>query len=369
MMKKFRPDAIGNEPYSVRRELRGDEGAEGELKRRLVTALIDTYNYGQFVEQAIESVLGQEYPADRLEILVVDDGSTDDTAERVKKYGERVRYFKKDNGGQASAFNFGFAEARGEIVAFLDADDYWWPTKISRVVRVFDEHPGTGLVYHRRRELDVATGESKEGEFAECSGYLPDSVAKMLAYRVAPTSSLAFRREVLERLMPMPEWIRLQADAYLALLAVFLAPVEAVNEVLSVYRLHGKNLYAAGKQAASQATQHIEMRVKIVSAAREWLEAHNFDVTKPGAEAYFEQLALALAADRFAIAEPGRMEFLQHLRRRNKLYASQSGWKLRFMNWCNAWASSLTGYKRFAGLREAEERLLSSLKHFRSGHA
>src|SRR5713226_5361501 len=96
----------------------------------VVTALINAYNYGQFIEEAIESVLTQHFPSDEMEILVVDDGSTDDTFERVKKYGERVRYLHKQNGGQASALNCGFAEARGEIVAELDADDVWRPEKL-----------------------------------------------------------------------------------------------------------------------------------------------------------------------------------------------------------------------------------------------
>jgi glycosyltransferase involved in cell wall biosynthesis len=208
------------------------------LSRPLVTALIDTYNYGHFVEEAIESVLAQDYPIDYpselVEVLVVDDGSTDDTAERVKKYGTRIQYLLKPNGGQGSAFNFGFERAQGEIIAFLDADDYWLPAKISRVVSAFEAHPGTGLVYHRRMELNSATGESGEGDFAECSGYLPKSAAGILAYRVLPTSSLAFNRETLVRLMPMPEWIRLQADACLALLVVFLAPVEAVPECFGI---------------------------------------------------------------------------------------------------------------------------------------
>ena len=80
-----------------------------------ITVIIDTYNYGHFVEEAIDSVLSQNFPADRMEVLVIDDGSTDDTSERVKKYGERIRYFQKENGGQASAFNFGFSRSRGEI--------------------------------------------------------------------------------------------------------------------------------------------------------------------------------------------------------------------------------------------------------------
>ena len=80
--------------------------------RPRVTVLIDTYNYGQFIKEAIESVLAQEFEREAFEIVVVDDGSTDDTAERVKKFGALVRYVLKPNGGQASAFNVGFAHAR-----------------------------------------------------------------------------------------------------------------------------------------------------------------------------------------------------------------------------------------------------------------
>src|SRR5580658_9934692 len=82
-----------------------------------VSVVIDSYNYGHYVEQAIESALGQDFPHAQREILVVDDGSTDDTAERLKKYGDAIRYLQKPNGGQASAFNFEFAHARACIIA------------------------------------------------------------------------------------------------------------------------------------------------------------------------------------------------------------------------------------------------------------
>ncbi|HXR09843.1 MAG TPA: glycosyltransferase family A protein, partial [Candidatus Acidoferrales bacterium] len=98
----------------------------------LVTVVIDTFNYGQYVEEAVESVLAQDFPRELYEILVIDDGSTDDTAGRLKKYGDSIRYLPKANGGQASAFNFGFAAARGEIIALLDADDLWLPDKLRR---------------------------------------------------------------------------------------------------------------------------------------------------------------------------------------------------------------------------------------------
>jgi glycosyltransferase involved in cell wall biosynthesis len=83
------------------------------MKIPFFTVLIDVYNYGEYIADAVASVLGQEFPAEEREILVVDDGSTDDTEARLRKFGERIRYFRKPNAGQASAFNFGLS-ARGE---------------------------------------------------------------------------------------------------------------------------------------------------------------------------------------------------------------------------------------------------------------
>jgi len=114
--------------------------------RPVITVLIDAYNYGRFIEQAIESVLSLDFAMEQVEILVVDDGSTDDTAERVKKYGGAIRYLRKENGGQASAFNLGFAEARGEFVFTLDADDYFLPGKLRRVMEEFEKHPEVGMI-------------------------------------------------------------------------------------------------------------------------------------------------------------------------------------------------------------------------------
>src|SRR5882724_11723432 len=99
----------------------------------LFTVLIDTYNYGQYIEDAVDSALAQDFPREQFEIVVVDDGSTDDTPQRLQKYGDAIRYLRKPNGGQASAFNFGFEQAGGEIIALLDADDVWLPNKLQRV--------------------------------------------------------------------------------------------------------------------------------------------------------------------------------------------------------------------------------------------
>src|SRR5260370_4024907 len=119
------------------------------MKARFFTVLIDTYNYGEYIEEAVSSALAQDFPAEQREILVVDDGSTDDTQERLRKFGETIRYLRKPNGGQASAFNFGFEHARGEVIALLDADDVLLPAKLGRLYAAFEQHSAAGMVFHR----------------------------------------------------------------------------------------------------------------------------------------------------------------------------------------------------------------------------
>ena len=114
-----------------------------------VSVVINTYNYGNYVGQAIESVLEQDFPASEREIIVIDDGSTDDTADRVTKYGREITYLRKQNGGQASAFNAGVAVARGAIICLLDADDYFYPKKLAEVSAIFSKLHNIGVVYNR----------------------------------------------------------------------------------------------------------------------------------------------------------------------------------------------------------------------------
>ncbi len=114
----------------------------------LVSVIIPTYNRSRKVIRAIESALAQDY--EPLEVLVIDDGSTDDTQEVVAaKYGSTptVRYFKKPNGGVAAARNLGLSEAKGDLLALLDADDTWHPSKIRLQAEVLNRFPDAGLVW------------------------------------------------------------------------------------------------------------------------------------------------------------------------------------------------------------------------------
>ena len=112
----------------------------------LVSTIIPTYNRSQDVVVAVQSALDQTYPADLHEILVIDDGSTDDTAEVLARFGDRIRYVRKPNGGVSAARNHGIDLARGEAIAFLDSDDTWAPDKIARQVALLQARPEIDLV-------------------------------------------------------------------------------------------------------------------------------------------------------------------------------------------------------------------------------
>jgi len=109
----------------------------------LVSVVIPAYNAAHFIRTAVDSVLAQTWP--HREVLVIDDGSTDDTTRALQAYGEAIRIISKPNGGLSSARNRGIQEARGKYVAFLDADDHWLPEKLARQVEVMEGNPQVGF--------------------------------------------------------------------------------------------------------------------------------------------------------------------------------------------------------------------------------
>ena len=131
------------------------------MKTPRLSVLIDTYNHERYIEQAVVSAIEQDFPAADYEILVVDDGSTDRTPEIVRKFAPRVRLLTKKNGGQASAFNAAFPELRGDIVAFLDGDDWFAPGKLTAVMNALEEHPEAASVGHGHYEVHEETNEVK----------------------------------------------------------------------------------------------------------------------------------------------------------------------------------------------------------------
>jgi glycosyltransferase involved in cell wall biosynthesis len=334
-----------------------------------VTVIIDSYNYGHFIAEAIDSVLSQDFPLDQVELIVVDDGSTDDTAERVGKYGSRVQYLYKPNGGQASAFNLGFAHAQGEILILLDADDYLLPGKLQHVVAGFDGHPDVGMVYHRLREFDTRTGEYREGYFNDISGNVPSSSRDLLSYVLYPTSALAFRRLVVAPLFPIPEALSIQADSHLTGLIIFLAPVLALPECLAVYRVHGHNLYHPASSAIDleRTRRRMATRDTLVADMKTWLVEHGHDLASPDLHALFMQWRLTQEGDEFILQPPSRVRFFRHLWQYNRYFRARMSPRHLAANYLETFASLLFGYQHLESFNNGLARLRGLLRPQASG--
>jgi glycosyltransferase involved in cell wall biosynthesis len=335
------------------------------MKAPFFTVLIDAYNYGQYIEEAVLSALAQDFLAEEREILVVDDGSTDDTQERLKKFGGAIRYTRKPNGGQASAFNLGFAQARGEVIALLDADDVWTPRKLGRVYEAFQQNPEAGMVYHRSHLWSGTNEIAEDSYFNAISGRVPESRHTLLQYAMVSTSCLAFRREALKPLLPVPEVLRSQADAYLTALVIFVAPVAAVAEFLGKYRLHGANLFQANAERASrsQVEHRMEMRAALLGAIQNWLQKNGQDLASPDLDAYLKQWKKAQEGDEFSLKVPGRWNYFRHLIEFPLTYGEIMTPRLRAYSYVRSFAALFLGYHHLRvldDLRMKRKRLLTS---------
>ena len=212
----------------------------------LVSVVINNYNYDRFLREAVESALGQTYP--RTEVVVVDDGSTDASREIIAGYGNRVVPVLKENGGQASTFNAGFEASRGEVVFFLDSDDYLYPDAVQRVVEAME--PGVSKVHFRRRTVDASgapTGFEPPPSIPLDEGEVWRHLIETGNYTTVGTSGNGFARGALERVLPMPETeFAISADAYLKYTVPFHGRVVALERPLGAYRIHGDNRWASG---------------------------------------------------------------------------------------------------------------------------
>jgi glycosyltransferase involved in cell wall biosynthesis len=324
--------------------------------------LITTHNYGQFIEQAIDSVLSQDFPLDQVEILVVDDGSSDDTSERVRNYGSRIQYLYKPNGGQASALNLGIARARGEIIALLDADDLFLPRKLARVMEAFQKDQRLGMVYHRLQEWNMQTNERHETNFPLVSGDIRTVPGLFFSYYPHPTSCISFRRTFLIRLLPIPEDIRMLADAYLVNLIPFLSPILAVPESLVLYRIHGRNnYYADERQIPPEARKNrLEKWQIVIAAMHNWLLDNGYTRNQLPVRTFLDCWTLWQKKERLLIKPPGRIRFFWFVVFENYAYSPLQTWRLTAFNYLSAFSALIFGYKKAHLMHEWRARRMKS---------
>jgi glycosyltransferase involved in cell wall biosynthesis len=234
----------------------------------LLSVLIDTYNHERLIEQAIRSVLEQDFPAAQREIIVVDDGSTDGAAEIVRRYEPRVRLISKKNGGQASAFNAGIAECRGDVIVFLDGDDWWAPGKLKRIAELFSADEALGMAGHSFIE-SFEDGTERVIAADKMLRLRLESVAEAKLFRLSRcyfgTSRLGLRAEVARKILPVPEALVFEADEYLFSMAAAYSQSVIIPDALTHYRVHAGNLFLGA--GANEAGERRKARVIAALAA------------------------------------------------------------------------------------------------------
>ena len=178
-----------------------------------VSVLMPAYNYARYVARAIRSVLDQDYPAELLRVVVVDDGSTDDTAavvtELARAHPDRIDFIQQPNSGPSSAINTALAAATGDLIAVLDADDIWLPEKTRRQVDALTADPSLGMVFCDMRVVDEREQLVRPSQVGAIGEFPRRAFARLLCQNVATQSSILVRREVAKPIpadIPYSDW-------------------------------------------------------------------------------------------------------------------------------------------------------------------
>ena len=213
----------------------------------LLSVIMPSYNYEQYIEEAIWSVVNQSYS--NWELVICDDGSTDsslEVAQQIAQKESRISILKQANAGVSAALNTAYSVCKGEIVCLLDADDMFDTGKLMEVVHRCQADVRSGFVLHGMRVIDHVGKElytlPRAGRFEE--GWLADDVVRRGGrWRSMPASALSFRREIADLLFPLPvDKLKSMADAYLYMLAPLLTETSYIDKPLAEYRLHGQNM-------------------------------------------------------------------------------------------------------------------------------
>jgi glycosyltransferase involved in cell wall biosynthesis len=211
----------------------------------LVSVVLPAYNARAYIAQAIRSVLDQDYQ--NLEIIVVDDGSSDGTPDEARLFGERVRVIEQKNGGPAAARNRGVAHARGKLLAFIDADDLWLPGKLRAQVDYLRENAEAGVVFGRfvrwiAREdgafdppPEIPLAPSAQLIVPEASGWI---YPELLLDSVIWIVSAMVRREIWDALGGLDPALRCGEDYDFFIRASRICKMDKLDRVVAYYRIH-----------------------------------------------------------------------------------------------------------------------------------
>ena len=240
-----------------------------------VSVLITCFNYGAYVGQAMDSALEQTYPPG--EIIVSDDASQDNSCDVVESYISRglpIQLLRNPHGGMAANLNAAYCHCSGDIICLLDADDTFLPGKIEAVVDAFRAHPRAGFAIHRASLVD--NQKRARGIYPLLSA-LPSGDCAQITYDnsgilmgLPPTTNLALRREVADRIFPIPVEYTGYAEQMIHRLAPLMTELCAVDAPLARWRLHGQN----DQNSTRITSRRLERELKIMDSL--WLEQKHY---------------------------------------------------------------------------------------------
>ena len=206
----------------------------------LVSVVIPNYNCARFLAETLDSVFAQTYP--NLEVIVVDDGSTDDSLKVLESFASRVRVMRQANQGVSAARNAGIRESRGAFVAFLDADDLWHPDKLTKQIALF-ANPAVGLVYCAVEYIDER-GRSLGTNFTGRRGRVLRSIALLQGTIVlAGGSTAVIRRECFDKAGDFDRALSTAADWDMFRRIACYYEIDVVREPLMRYRLRTRSMH------------------------------------------------------------------------------------------------------------------------------
>ena len=203
------------------------------VQQPLVSIVTPSFNQARYLEQTMCSVLDQEYP--RVEYLVIDGDSKDGSVEIIKKYVSKLAYWvsEKDS-GQAEAINKGFSRAKGEIIAWLNSDDYYLPGAISSVVKMFEENPDVVMVYGDMLAVD------ENGQTINLMKYGQLSLTDLLCFQIIGQPSVFFRRDALQKAGLLDTSFHFLLDHHLWIRLAGQGRILHVPQTWSVARYHAE---------------------------------------------------------------------------------------------------------------------------------
>lgn len=228
----------------------------------LISIILDNYNYAHFLPQAIDSILTQSYK--EWELIIVDDGSTDGSQSIIQEYASkdpRIKPIFKPNGGQASAFNAGFAASKGEIVCFLDSDDYFADNKLSTIATHHSQ--GYDYIYSDFLPVDEKGNQTiSDIKLMRYDGYALFLVYFMSKYFGNVTSALSLKKSLADKIFPLPQeerW-RIQGDDPIVFQASMMSRCKFIPEKLTYYRIHGANGHYGKKRDSDYTYELLQKR-------------------------------------------------------------------------------------------------------------